>query len=55
MNCLFDTSDKYVIIYASNKNKKHYNHVRHQNLPIGWSKWKLIQIIPNKSPPGKTK
>ena len=54
MNRLFDSSDKYVIIYASNKNEEHYVHVKHRKF-TNWVErnkedWKLIKVIPNKYP-----
>lgn len=54
MNKLFDASNKYVIIYASNKNEEHYIHVKHRKF-TDWiennkKEWKLIKHIPNKYP-----
>ena len=54
MNKLFYASNKYVIIYASNKNEEHYIHVKHRKF-TDWieknkKEWKLIKHIPNKYP-----
>ena len=57
MNRLFDSSDKFVIIYSSNTKKNHIwqsAHVRHRCFS-DWIKdnkpnWKLIKHIPNRYP-----
>ncbi|MDO8657397.1 MAG: hypothetical protein Q7K55_01555 [Candidatus Levybacteria bacterium] len=54
MEHLFNSSNKYVIIYSSNKNSAQKYHVRHRNFTDWVSKnkpnWKLIKIIRNKFP-----
>ena len=54
MNHLFESAERYVIIYASNFNSKQTNHIKHRQFSI-WidnnlSNWKLIDIIKNKYP-----
>ncbi len=54
MRHLFETSRKYVIIYASNNDGQLMNHVRERNF-TRWvdahcSDWKLVEVIKNKYP-----
>ena len=57
MNNLFNSSNKYVIIYSSNYDKKRYKIVRHRKF-TDWidqylsSSWKIKEYIPNKYPRG---
>ena len=54
MKTLFEASKKYVIIYASNKNKLWAEHVKHRKFTDWIEKnsknFKLLQFIPNKYP-----
>lgn len=55
MRLLFDSADKFVIIYASNKESKTgWSHVRHRKF-TDWveanrPQWKMIKFIPNRYP-----
>lgn len=54
MQKLFEAANKYVIIYASNKNEFHCQHVKHRKF-TDWidnniKKWKLLTFIPNLYP-----
>lgn len=57
MNRLFDSAEKYVIIYSSNTNKNkrvQSPHVKHRQF-TDWiqnqkSEWKLLEHVPNKHP-----
>ena len=57
MKNLFNSAEKFVIIYSSNKNKKHCKHVKHRKFS-DWIKyncpeWELLKYIPNKYPYNK--
>ena len=51
---LFNFSQKYVIIYSSNKNEEQTKHVKHRKFTNYIEKniknWELIKHIPNKYP-----
>jgi len=52
LSMLFESSDKYVIIYSTNSEGKHYNHIKHRRfteyISNTFVNFKLINIIYNK-------